>query len=123
MIHFQKPFSSANLTNKASDETEVHSDVQDGSPDSKQADSSRKRRKLDKDLPASVEGIQKKPCDPKRKEILDRAVANFITESPSPVSFVQSDALKNFMKVVEASYTIPSEETTLSRLKAAYNKR
>ena len=50
-------------------------------------------------------------------------MANLIAESLLPVPFVDSQAFKNFMKIVEPGYTMPSSETSLSRLKAAYDNK
>ncbi|XP_036329417.1 zinc finger BED domain-containing protein DAYSLEEPER-like [Rhagoletis pomonella] len=60
-------------------------------------------------------------CTFERQELISRGVARLIASNMFPISFVSSEGFRDFMKLLEPGYKVPSQQSILSRLQLFYN--
>lgn len=58
--------------------------------------------------------VSMRPLSDSRKDLITHAICNMLFEDLIPASIVESDGFKNFIKVIEPSYEIPSMNVLLN---------
>ncbi len=56
-----------------------------------------------------------------RKQRLDEALVDMIVKDGQPVSLVKDEGFRNFVKILDPSYTIPSRKSVKAMVEARYD--
>ncbi len=56
-----------------------------------------------------------------RKQRLDEALVDMIVKDGQPSSMVEDEGFRNFVKILDPSYTIPSRKSVKAMVEARYN--